>query len=180
MSGKRKCQDTDWMVVMLERTGRCGPYDFQQRPREVRVDFGRKKSLGSKMCKEISLGVGGGEVCVCGAECAENVWCTQTLYFFFPVSPRKLPHFPLLYSWQKGPRCFLVRPAYLPQSAFCSFRSSLRSAFSPNLFPFGIQSPQTNLLPPPTTFFSQESVHFNSLRATESFDFRLLPAQERV
>lgn len=98
---------------------------------------GRKASV-LKCARRSLWGWEGGEVCVCGAERAENVWCTQTLYFFFPVSPKKLPHFPLLYSWQKGPRCFLVRPAYLPQSAFCSFRSSLRSAFSPNLFPFGI------------------------------------------
>lgn len=105
MRGKRKCQDTDWVVVMLERTGRRGLYGFQQRPREVRVEFGRKKSLGSKMCKEISW-----ERRRESLEHAESVWCTQTLYFLFPVSPRKLLHFPLLYSWQtEGSQVFFSK-----------------------------------------------------------------------
>lgn len=125
MRGRRKCQDTEWVVVMLERAGRGGSHCLCKSQGSSDLIRVGKKALVLKHAQR-SLWESPGHT---GSTCY-----SQTVYFLFPMSPTKLAHFPLLYRWQtEGSQVFSSTACLLSQSGFCA---SLRSAVSSNSYPF--------------------------------------------
>lgn len=125
MRGRRKCQDIEWVVMMLERAGRGGSRCLCKSQGSADLIRVGRKALVLKHVQR-SLWESPGHA---GSTCY-----SQTVYFLFPTSPTKLAHFPLLCSWQtEGSRVFSSMTCLLSQSGFCP---SLRSAVTSNSYPF--------------------------------------------
>lgn len=82
---KEKCQDVDWVAVVLEMAGRGGPRSFWQRPRDVKLIWKGRKALVLNMQGALFQGPSG----------MQEMPSTPTLSSSsFPLWPSICPHFP--------------------------------------------------------------------------------------